>query len=108
MGFDISQLFGSSGDTAKSGMSDVLKSGANAALGYLEQQAINVISADKKQHEIQAQASGASLLQHPSNPNSFGSYFSNLMQGPALQTYGPYVLGGVAIVAIITIMMARR
>lgn len=106
MGFDISQLFGGE-DSSGQGMSDVLKSGANAGLGYLEQQAINLISADKKKHEAAAQRSTSDLLKHPSNPNSFGSYFSNLMQGPALNTYGPYILAGVGVVVVLTLMLRK-
>lgn len=108
MSFSISDLFGSSANTANSGMSDALKAGANAGLGYLEQQAINLLQSDKQQHEAAVQSSTQNMLNQPSNPNGFGAYLSGLVKNPALQTYGPYVIGGIAIVLVVGYFMGRK
>ena len=108
MGLNIYELFGTSEETAKAGMKDALKAGASGALGWLEQQAINVLNKDKAQHEANVQAYTKDILDKPSNPNSFGSYLSNLMANPALQTYGPYLMAGVAVIAVIAISLKGK
>ena len=95
-------------DAAEAGMTDALKAGGNAALGYLEQQAINLINADKAKHEAAAQGYLTDQLATPSNPNSFGSYLSNLASSPAMQTYGPYILGGILLIVVVTVTMSRK
>lgn len=108
MGLDIGALFGQAEDAAKAGMNDVLNQGGTAALGYLESQAVAVISADQKQNEAATQANVTALLNRPSSPGGIGSYLSSLVQGPALKQYGPYVLVAVAIVVVGTILLSRK
>lgn len=106
-GIDMDQLFGDAKKAASQGMDDLLKTGGNAALGYLEQQAINIISADQAQHTEAAQSNINAILNRPTTAGSFGAYFSNLAQSPALKAYGPYVIGVIAVVAIGAIVLTR-
>lgn len=92
MGFDIGQLFQNVEQAASQGMSDVLKTGGNAAIGYLEGQAVQIIQADQKQHEVSFQDATMQMMQRPTAANSISAYVQNLMQAPALKEYGPYVL----------------
>ena len=108
MGIDIGAMFGDALKSAEQGMSDTLQQGGNAALGYLEQNAINLISADKKTHEEAYQTAVAKNLAQPANPNSFGSYLSNITQSPVIKQYGVYILGAVALIVGATLVMKGR
>lgn len=105
MGIDISTLFGNAEDAATQGMNDLIQTGGNAALGYLEGQAVKIISSDASTHNAAAQTATASILQRPTNADSFGAYLSNLIEAPALKTYGPLVIGAVAFVVIGLILL---
>jgi hypothetical protein len=107
MGLDVSQLFGNAVDSAKAGMGDLLNQGGNAGLGYLEQQAIDVIKSDQTAHTEAYQASVASQLAQPSVPGSFSSYISGITQGPIVKQYGIYILAGVALVIGATMLVRR-
>lgn len=99
MGLDINQLFGKAQDAAEKGMNDLLKTGGNAALGFLEGQAIDILNTDKNKHEQASQAAVQDILNRPSSP--FGDYVSNLMKNPTLNQYGPYIIFGVAGILIL-------
>lgn len=108
MGIDIGQLVGDAEDAVSQGMSDLTKQGGNAALGYLEGQAIAVIQADQVQHNDAAKQATADMLARPTTPNSFGAYFSNLASQPIIQQYGLYILGAVAVIVGITVFVKGK
>lgn len=108
MGFDIGQLFGNAAADAAKGAQDLLKQGATAGLGYLEGQAVAVISDDQKKNQAAFQTSVASALKKPGDPNGFGAYLSGLLEGPALKQYSPYILVAVAVIAVGTLAVAKR
>ena len=108
MGFDLNALFNNAKEAASQGMNDVLKIGGNAALGYLEDQAVQVIKADQAQHTEQAQAAITDVLNRPSTPNGIGAYFSGLVQNPALKQYGPYVIVGIVAVVGLTLFLRSK
>lgn len=99
MGFDINELFGKAQSAAEQGMNDLLKTGGNAALGYLEGQAINILKSDKAHHEEASQQAVTEIMNRPNSP--MGDYFSNLMRNPVLNNYGPYIVFGLAGVLLI-------
>lgn len=107
MSIDLSAIFGGAQAANAQGMTDVLKQGGNAALGYLEQQAIGVIQQDQAQKSAQVQDFIKQQLSTPANPNSFGSYLSNLAGQPVLSQYGIYILGGIALVVAMTLMVRK-
>lgn len=94
MGISIDDLFGKAKAAAEQGMNDLLKTGGNAALGFLEGQAIDILQADKNKHEQSSQAAVQEILNRPSSP--FGEYVSNLMKNPVLNNYGPWIMFGLA------------
>jgi len=104
MGLDLDSLWGEAKKAAETGMNDLLKQGGNAGLGYLEQQAINTLQADKAQHEASYAQAVKDKLNQPSSPDSFGSYLSKITQSPVLQNYGIYIIGAVAVVVIVTLV----
>ncbi len=95
---DLDKLFGDSWKAAEQGMNDLLKTGGNSALGYLEDQAIGVIKADRDQHIKEAQDHTKEILSRPTQEGSFGEYLKSMLQGPVMQTYGaPMILMFVAV-----------
>ena len=97
---DIGKMFGDAVTSASQGMTDLLKQGGNAALGYLEGQAVSVIQADQAQHEGQFQNMTLAQLNSPGNPNGFGAYLQDLSTNPVLKSYGPLIIvaiGGIII-----------
>ncbi len=92
MGLDLDQLFGDAWKAAEQGMNDVLKTGGNAALGYLEDQAIAIIAADRDQHLKEAQDHTKEILSRPTAEGSFGEYLKSMIQSPTLQTFGAPML----------------
>jgi len=109
MGLDFSQVFGqakSAVDSAFNGAT--VQAGFNSALGYLEGQAVNIIQADQNDRTVQAQQNIKQVLDQPSTPGGFGSYLSELVQGPAMQKYGPYVIAGVAAIVVITLFVRGK
>lgn len=108
MGIDLGAMWGDAMNTAKQGMTDLLKQGGNAGLGYLEGQAIAVIQADQAQHEEAVKQSITNALNTPPNPNSFGSYLSGLTQQPIIKQYGLYILGAVGLIIVVTLVAKGR
>lgn len=98
MGLDLNALFGKAEAAATQGMNDLLKQGGNAGLGYLEKSAIDVLSADKAQHDTAYQNAVTAQLQSPATPGSFAAYLQGLTQDPVLKQYG-----GTLIIAVIAI-----
>lgn len=99
MGLDFGQIFGDAEKAVSQGMSDLEKTGGNAALGYIEQQAVGVISDDQKKRTEAAQAGVADILNRPTAANSFGAYLTSVVSSPALKAYGgPLAVGGAIIV----------
>lgn len=107
MGLSLDSLWQGAKQAAEQGMEDMLKIGGNAALGYLEGQAIAILEADKRDKEKAMQNHIATTLQRPGSPNSFGAYLSNAAQSPILKQYGPYIVGFVVSVALVTLVMKK-
>lgn len=103
MGLDLDQLFGSAKEAISQGMNDVLKQGGNAAIGYLEGEAIAILAADKADKEKAFQEGVAQILTRPSSSNSFGAYVQNVAQSPIIKEYGGYIIAGAAVVAIVVL-----
>ena len=108
MGIDLAKIFGDAQESAGAGMTDALKAGANAGLGYLEQQAVAVIQADQKDKQQQVQKYVQDQLSQPPNPGSFGSYLSGMMQQPVIKQYGVYILGGIGLIVLLTLFLKER
>lgn len=108
MGLDIGQIFGNIQKDVGAGMNDILKLGGNAALGYLEQQAINVLEAHKSELEGQFQSDLKQVIQRPSSADSIGSYIGNIAKSPVIKEYGPYILGVVCVVALGTLFLKGK
>lgn len=108
MGFDFGAVFESIKNDVEKGMSDVVKVGSSALPAYLEGKLIDVIEADKAQHEKDFQQKLGTLLSGPSSENSFGAWFANAAQAPVLKEYGPYILLGVAVIALGAIFIAKK
>jgi hypothetical protein len=105
MGLDFNSLFNQAKQAVNQGMNDLLKTGGNAAIGYLENQAVALIQADQKQHEAEFQTNVADILKRPGAADSFGSYLSNVSQSPVIKEYGGYILGAVVGIAIVTLLL---
>lgn len=105
---DIGDLFGKAEDAAKQGMNDILKQGGNAALGFLEQKAIDVLSQDQVQKQQSVQSYVQNNLSGPPSPGSFGAYLGNILQSPVLKTYGAPMLIAIAIIAGGAIFIAKE
>ena len=108
MGLDIDQLWNNAKEAADKGMNDLLKSGGNAAIGYLEQQGINILNADSQKHMQDAQAATTAIMSRPSSANSFGAYLSGIVQNSGLKTYGPGVILAVAVVGVAAVFLFRK
>lgn len=104
MGIDLGQMFGDAKNTVLQGMNDFAKQGGNAAIGYLEGQAIGVIQADQSQHEEAVQQVVTKQLSTPPNPGSFGAYLTGLVQQPVIKQYGLYILGAVGLIVVVTLV----
>lgn len=107
MGLDLDSLFGQAKAAASQGMDDLLKTGGNSALGYLENQAAAVLQHDANQNTANAQAATQAILSRPTNADSFGAYLTNMIQQPAVKQYGPYILGGIAVVLVAGYFIGR-
>lgn len=106
MGISIDDIFGKAKAAAEQGMNDLLKTGGNAALGFLEGQAVAVIKADQASHEQAASQSAQEILNRPSSP--FGDYVSNLMANPVINQYGgPIVFGLVGVLLVGAIVFGK-
>ena len=108
MGLDIGELFGNVWEDVKQGANDVLKTGGNAALGYLEGEAIKILEADKAQNEKNFQTNIKEILQRPSSADSLGAYVANVAQAPVIKEYGPYILIGITLIAMGAIFLNKR
>lgn len=105
MGIDLGQMFEDAKKAASQGMQDALNTGGNAALGFLEGQAVSVIQADQSKHEQAAQNATTDIMNRPSSP--FGKYLGNMMQQPIIKQYGVYILGGIVVVAGLVIYLKK-
>ena len=108
MGIDLSAMFDQAKAAAEQGMSDALKQGGNAAVGFLEKGAIDILNADKAKHEEEVKKSVKNTLDTPVKKGSFQDYLKNLATGPAMQSYGPYIIGAVGLVVVITLVMRGK
>lgn len=102
MGIDIAAMFNGGLEAVQQGMSDVTNQGGTAALGFLEQQAIQVLSDDKKQQDAKFQAGVQNILSRPSAPGSFGNYLTGLTTSPIIKQYGVYIMIGLVGVYVIS------
>lgn len=105
---DLDSLFGQAKEAVSKGMSDVLEQGGNAALGFLEQKAIDIIEQDKAQREKQLQTFTTQNMSGPPAPGSFGAYIGNVLQSPVLKEMGPSIMIGVAIIAVGAIFISSK
>lgn len=106
MSIDLNSLFGQAKDAASQGMTDMLNTMGNSALGYLETQGANALQGMAKQNAAQAQAATSEILNRPGGgPDSFGNYLSSVMQSPVLKQYGPTMMIAVAAIVILTLAM---
>lgn len=108
MGLSLDQIFGDARRAVETGMNDALQWGSTAGLGFLEQKAIDLLEADKKQRETAFQTNVVNALQQPGTPGSFGDYFSSLLQRPVLKEYGPYVMIGLGVFAVGVIIVTSK
>jgi hypothetical protein len=108
MGLNIGDIFQNIQKDVGAGMNDILKLGGNAALGYLEQQAINVLEAHKSELEGQFQSDLKDVIKRPSSANSIGAYVGNIAKSPIVTEYGPYILGVVVVVALGTLFLKGK
>ncbi len=102
MGINIGDMFSGGLEAVKQGMSDLTQQGGTAALGYLEQQAIQVLSDDKKQQDAKFQSGIQNILNRPSNPGSFGDYITSMTTSPLIKQYGVYIMIGLLGVYIVS------
>lgn len=108
MGFDIGQVFGNAKSAIEQGMNDVLKQGGNAALGWLEGEAINLLSADKADKEKAFSAGVVDILNRPTASGSLGSYIGNQLQSPVMKNYGPYIIAGIGAIGVLALVIFSR
>lgn len=107
MGLDIDALWGNAKEAINQGMNDLLKSGGNAAIGYLEQQAVNIISEDQKKHIQDAQAATQAIMSRPTDANSFGAYLSGIAQNAGVRQYGPAMMIAVVVVGVAAVFIYK-
>lgn len=108
MGIDISAIFASAKSAVEQSATDAYKTVTTGALGYLEDQAVKVIQADKAQNEAAFKTNVQNILKRPTAVDSMGAYMSNLAQSPILKEYGPYVLGAVILCFGVAVLMGRK
>lgn len=108
MGLDIGQIFGSAKDAIEQSASDAWGTVSTGALGYLENEAIKILQADKQQNEKAFQTNVQTILKRPTATDSMGAYLSNLAQSPALKEYGPYVIGAVVLCFGVAVLIGRK
>lgn len=92
MGLNLDQMWESAKQAITQTGNDLVDAGKPALIGYLEDQAVKILQADKQQHEANFQASVASILNRPTATDSLGAYISNAAQSPVIKQYGPYIL----------------
>jgi len=108
MGLNLSDLFSSAKSAVEQTANDAMKLGYHSGLGYLEDQAIRIISADKAQHDANFKKATTEILNRPTAVGSFGGYISDLAQSPVLKQYGPYVIIGILLVGGAFVLMGRK
>jgi hypothetical protein len=108
MGIDLNNLFGQAKSAASQGMNDLLQTGGNSAIGYLEQQAVDVINQDQQQHVEAAQTAASQILSRPTVAGSFSAYLGNVMQNPTLKQYGTPIIIGIVVIAAAAVMLHRK
>lgn len=108
MGLNLDQIFGNAKEAIAQSADDAWKTVSHGALGYLENEAIKVLQADKAQNEKAFQTNVAEILKRPTSVDSMGAYVSNLVQSPALKQYGPYVIGAVVLCFGVAVLIGRK
>lgn len=108
MGLNLDQIFGNAKQAIEQTATDAWKTASHGALGYLENEAIKVLQADKAQNEKAFQTNVAEILKRPTAVDSMGNYISNLVQSPALKEYGPYVIGAVVLCFGVALLIGRK
>ena len=108
MGLNLDEIFGNAKKAVEQGASDFYKIGSTAALGYLENEAIKIIEADKAKNEAAFQGHVEELMKRPTSVDSLGNYLSNQLQSPAIKTYGPWIILGILLIAGTTILIAKK
>lgn len=108
MGIDLSAMWQQAQDAVSQGVDNALNTGGQAGLAYIEQQGVQIIQADQAQHVEAYQKATSQALDKPSSPNSFSSYLSSITQGPIMQKYGLWAIGGVAVIVGITLFLRGK
>lgn len=108
MGLDLGQIFDSAKQAVEQSATDAYKTVTTGALGYLEDQAIKIIQADKAQNEAAFKTNVQTILKRPTAADSMGAYLSNLAQSPVLKEYGPYVIGAAILCFGVAVLMGRK
>jgi len=108
MGINLEQIFGNAKEAITQSADDAWKTVSHGALGYLENEAIKVLQADKAQNEKAFQTNVAEILKRPTATDSMGAYLSNMVQSPVLKEYGPYVIGAVVLCFAAALLLGRK
>lgn len=108
MGLNLEQIFGNAKTAIEQSADDAWKTVTTGGLGYLEDQAIKILQADKAKNEKAFQTNISEILKRPTALDSMGNYVSNLVQSPALREYGPYVIGAVVLCFGVAVLMGRK
>lgn len=93
-------------NSVQQGIQDVKNVGLPALEAQGEQTAINMLTTMQQNASQTAQANAATILNRPSDPNSFMSQLiKNTVQSPALQAYGPYLLVTAVAIGIVSVFI---
>lgn len=92
MNLNLDDIFGSAKAAISQQLDDLGSVGKPALVGYLEDQALKIISADKNQNQATFEANLNTVINRPTAAGSFGDYVSGLAQSPIIKSYGPYIL----------------
>lgn len=108
MGLDLGQIFGNAVEAIEQSADDAWKTVSHGALGYLENEAIKVLQADKAKNEKAFQTNLSEILNRPTSADSMGAYLSNMVQSPVLKEYGPYVIGAVVLCFGVAVLIGSK
>ena len=115
MGFSIDDLFGQAKEAVNKGLEDVKAIGIPALQSAGEKWAANALQDAAKslgqksaEHDAALQTNVKELLSRPQEPGSFGSYFSQTIQGAGIGAYGPMILIGVAGLVLFGVFMGKK
>lgn len=108
MGISLEDIFGNAQKAVEQGAEDFFKIGKHAALGYLENEAIKILEADKAKNESAFQGHIEDIMKRPTSTDSLGNYLSNQLQSPAIKTYGPWIILGILLIAGGAILLSKK